>query len=44
MKKVIRFSLFIAAIAVLFASCKAHEKCPAYGQQAKPKVSNEVRS
>ncbi len=43
MKKVLRFSLFIAAIAVLFASCKAHEKCPAYGQQAKPKATSEIR-
>ena len=34
MKKFLQLTLILAAAAVLFSSCKAHEKCPAYGQAA----------
>ncbi|HRH31299.1 MAG TPA: hypothetical protein PK950_01405 [Candidatus Paceibacterota bacterium] len=32
MKKITRIALALAAVTLLFASCKSHEKCPAYGQ------------
>ncbi|MFM8432333.1 MAG: hypothetical protein ACKOQ6_04030 [Bacteroidota bacterium] len=38
MKKSIQIIFFFFALAVFFASCKAHERCPAYGQMNKPKT------
>jgi hypothetical protein len=32
MKKVISISIFILIMAISFASCKSHEKCPAYSK------------
>ncbi|HNP49570.1 MAG TPA: hypothetical protein PKL85_12075 [Bacteroidia bacterium] len=43
MKKFIRVSALVAVIAILFASCKSHEKCPAYGHSGSPKATKEVR-
>jgi hypothetical protein len=44
MKKFLQATLILAAAAVLFSSCRAHEKCPAYGQHSKPATHKEVRS
>lgn len=44
MKKFLQVTLILAAAAVLFTSCRSHEKCPAYGQHSKPANSKEVRS
>jgi len=43
MKKIIRVSLVFVLLAGLFASCKSHEKCPAYGQMNKTKRHSEIR-
>ncbi|HQW22188.1 MAG TPA: hypothetical protein PLI47_02740 [Bacteroidia bacterium] len=43
MKKIARISLALAAVTLLFASCKSHEKCPAYGQIGKPRHHSEIR-
>jgi hypothetical protein len=43
MKKIIRVSLLFAVLAGMFASCKSHEKCPAYGQIQKVKRHSEIR-
>ena len=32
MKKVIIFASIFAFVAVVFSSCKSHEKCPAYSK------------
>lgn len=32
MKKIIVFTSAFAFVAVLFSSCKSHEKCPAYSK------------
>ncbi|HRH65192.1 MAG TPA: hypothetical protein PLU53_02735 [Bacteroidia bacterium] len=43
MKKILRVSALVAAIALMFASCKSHEKCPAYGHSGSPKPAKEIR-
>jgi len=43
MKKFLQATLILAAAAVLFTSCRAHEKCPAYGQHSKPATHKEAR-
>jgi len=43
MKKFLQATLILAAAAVLFSSCRAHEKCPAYGQHSKPASHKEAR-
>jgi len=43
MKKYLKATLILAAAAVLFSSCRAHEKCPAYGQHSKPATHKEAR-
>jgi hypothetical protein len=43
MKKIIRVTFMFAILAGLFASCKSHEKCPAYGQIHKVKRHSEIR-
>lgn len=42
MKKVTKAALLFAVIAAFFASCKAHENCPAYGQMNKPKLHRTI--
>jgi hypothetical protein len=42
MKKVAKAALLLAVIAAFFASCKAHENCPAYGQMNKPKLHRTI--
>lgn len=42
MKNVLRVAAFLALVAVFFASCKAHERCPAYGQMSKPKAHSII--
>jgi len=34
----------VAILAIFFASCKSHEKCPAYGSNAKHKRSELMKS
>ena len=41
MKKLFQAAVLFAAMAVLFVSCKSHEKCPAYGEMKK---SHHVRA
>lgn len=43
MKKIARISLLLAVVTLLFASCKSHEKCPAYGQMGNPRHHSEIR-
>ena len=43
MKKIARVTLALAALTVLFASCKSHERCPAYGQMNKTRHHSEIR-
>ncbi len=40
MKKIISAFALLAVVAMFASSCKTHEKCPAYGQTAKPKTHN----
>jgi hypothetical protein len=42
MKKVAKAALLLVVIAAFFASCKAHENCPAYGQMNKPKLHRTI--
>ena len=43
MKKILRAVIALSIIGGLFASCKSHEKCPAYGQMNKAKRHSEIR-
>jgi hypothetical protein len=43
MKKAIRVTLIVTVLAGFFASCRSHEKCPAYGQMNKVKRHSEIR-
>lgn len=43
MKKFLQITFILAAVAVLFTSCKSHEKCPAYGQHSKPANHKEAK-
>ncbi len=43
MKNLLRTCAFVAVISLFFASCKSHEKCPAYGQMNKAKMHKGVR-
>lgn len=42
MKKMLRTAVLLSVIAAFFASCKAHERCPAYGQMNKPKMHRTI--
>jgi len=42
MKKLTQIALFLLALSIFFASCKAHENCPAYGQMNKPKLRHTI--
>lgn len=42
MKKFARLVIVLSAVAMFFGACKAHEKCPAYGQMNKPKVNRMI--
>jgi hypothetical protein len=37
MKNILRTAFFLALLTVCFASCKTHERCPAYGKAATEK-------
>lgn len=43
MKNILRAIALLAVITFLFASCKSHEKCPAYGEMSKPKVHHTIQ-
>jgi hypothetical protein len=42
MKKYARLIVVLSAVAMFFGACKAHEKCPAYGQMSKPKLNRTI--
>ena len=42
MKKIISFVSAFALVAVLFSSCKSHEKCPAYSKVNTQNQHNKI--